>query len=207
MLNKHFFVALIPVLACGLLLSSCGTTSQNQSQPDYKSTKTMVLDILQTDEAKKAMESMMKDESFQKNLIMNPETVRTTLIQSIAKPNNPHIKQAFKDPKFTSTLAKSMKAENKKLLKELMKDPEYQQMMLSILKDPEYEKSLLDLMKTSAYRKQTMQIMKDSLESPMFQAEMLKIMTKAQEDMMNPQHLNEETKGKKQGKKKKSGGE
>ncbi|AYB40281.1 spore germination lipoprotein GerD [Brevibacillus laterosporus] len=207
MLNKHFFVALIPVLACGLLLSSCGTTSQNQSQPDYKSTKTMVLDILQTDEAKKTMESMMKDESFQKNLIMNPETVRTTLIQSIAKPNNPHIKQAFKDPKFTSTLAKSMKAENKKLLKELMKDPEYQQMMLSILKDPEYEKSLLDLMKTSAYRKQTMQIMKDSLESPMFQAEMLKIMTKAQEDMMNPQHLNEETKGKKQGKKKKSGGE
>ncbi|OAJ72261.1 spore gernimation protein [Brevibacillus sp. SKDU10] len=207
MLNKHVFVALIPVIACGLLLSSCGTTSQNQSQPDYKSTKTMVLDILQTDEAKKTMETMMKDESFQKNLIMNPETVRTTLIQSIAKPDNPHIKKAFKDPKFTSTLAKSMKDENKKLLKELMKDPEYQQMMLSILKDPDYEKSLLDLMKTSAYRKQTMQIMKDSLESPMFQAEMLKIMMKAQEDMMNPQSLNEGTKGKKKEKKKSSGGE
>ncbi|WPS88066.1 spore germination lipoprotein GerD [Brevibacillus halotolerans] len=206
MLKKHVFVALIPVITCGLLLSSCGTTSQSHPQPDYKSTKTMVLDILQTDEAKKTMESMMKDESFQKNLIMNPETVRTTLIQSIAKPDNPHIKQAFKDPKFTSTLAKSMKDENKKLLKELMKDPEYQQMMLSILKDPDYEKSLLDLMKTSAYRKQTMQIMKDSLESPMFQAEMLKIMTKAQEDMMNPQNLNEGKKGKKKEKKKKSSG-
>ncbi|WP_232699832.1 spore germination lipoprotein GerD [Brevibacillus daliensis] len=183
-----------------LLISGCtGTSSSTESQPDYKSTKTMVVDILQTEDAKKAVENMMKDENFQKKLALTPDMVRTTLIQSIAKPNNPQIKEAFKDPTFTSTLAKSMKDENKKLLKDLMKDPEYQQMMISILKDPEFEKSLLDLMKTSAYRKQTMQIMKDTLESPLFQAEMLKLMTKAQEEMLKP-----EKKGK--GREKKSSG-
>ncbi|MBO8165307.1 MAG: spore gernimation protein [Brevibacillus sp.] len=168
------------------LLSSCGGQTQQTAQPDYKSVKTMVLDILHTEDAKKALADMMKDEKFKQNLALDQETIRTSLIQSISKPDNPHIKEAFKDPRFAGTLAKSMKDEHKKLMKELMKDPEYQKMMMDILKDPEFEKQMMDLMKSAAYRKQTMQIMKEALQSPLFQEEMLKLMTKATEEMMKP---------------------
>ncbi len=190
------------ILASMFILSSCGGGGQakSTSTPDYKSVKTMVLDILQTEEAKKAVGKMMKDEKFKESMILDSSTVRTTLIQSIANPKNPQIKEAFNDPKFTSTLAKSMKEENKKLLKDLMKDPDYQKMMVGILKDPEFEKNLMDLMKSSAYRQQTMLVMKEALQSPLFQAELLKLMTKASEELAKPEEL------KKGGKKKDGGG-
>ncbi|MGO0058783.1 spore germination lipoprotein GerD [Brevibacillus fluminis] len=189
------------------LLTSCGGGGQAQqsSQPDYKSVKDMVLDIMQTDEAKKAVSKMMKDDKFKQSMVLDESTLRTTLIQSIAKPNNPQIKEAFQDPKFTAALAKTMKTENKALMKELMKDPEYQKLMIDIMKDPEYEKNMLDLMKSSAYRQQMMQVMKESLKSPLFQGELLKIMQSAQEEMMKPKQSTQESKGGKSGKGKKQG--
>lgn len=155
----------------------------------------MVLDIMQTEEAKKSVEKMMKDEKFKQNIMLDESTVRTTLIQSMTNPNSTHIKEAFKDPKFASTLAKSMKEEQKKLMKDLMKDPEYQKELVSVMKDPEFEKNLMELMKSSAYRQQTMQIMKESLQSPLFQAEMMHLMIKATEEMTKPKELKSKKKG------------
>ncbi len=193
-------------LIISIVLTSCGGGGQAQgpTPPDYKTVKDMVLDILQTEEAKKSLSKMMQDQKFQQSIMMDADTMRTTMIQSIANPNNPQIKEAFKDPKFTSMLAKSMKDEHKKLMKDLMKDPEYQKELLAITKDPEFQKGMMDLMKSSAYRKQTMQIMKESLQSPLFQAEMMKLMTKATEEMMKPK---EQKKGKKGGGGEGGGGE
>lgn len=196
MITRHLPFWLL--LTLSLMLSSCssGGGQQGSSQPDYKTVKTMVLDILQTEEAKKTVSEMMKDDKFKQSMMLDQSTIQSTLVQSISDPNNPHIKEAFKDPKFASTIAKSMKSENKQLMKDLMKDPEYQKELMSIMKDPEFEKGLMDLMKSSAYRKQTMQIMKESLQSPLFQEELMKLMTKATEEMMKPK---EEKKGKKKG--------
>jgi spore germination protein D len=193
-------------LTVGILLTSCSSGGQAQSpqQPDYKSMKDMVIDILQTEDAKKSVAKMMADEKFKQQVVMDEPTVRTALIQSMSNPNNLHIKEAFQDPKFTSTLAKAMKDEQKKLMKDLMKDPEYQKMMISIMKDPEFEKNLMELMKSSAYRKQTMQIMKESLQSPLFQEELIKLMGKATEEMMRPK---EQKKGKKKDEASEGGGE
>lgn len=193
-----------------LVMTGCtsGGQAQGTSQPDYKSVKDMVLDILQTDEAKSSVEKMMKDEKFKQNIMLDESTVRTTLIQSMTNPNSPHIKEAFKDPKFASTLAKSMKNEQKTLMKDLMKDPEYQKDLVTLMKDPEFEKNLMDLMKSSAYRQQTMQIMKESLQSPLFQAEMMKLMTKVQEEMTKPKELKpKKGKGKQGGEGGEGGGE
>ena len=191
-----------------LVMTSCssGGQAQSSSQPDYKSVKDMVLDILQTDEAKKSVEKMMKDEKFKQNLMLDESTIRTTLVQSMTNPNSPHIKEAFKDPKFASTLAKSLKSEQKTLMKDLMKDPEYQKDLMNIMKDPEFEKNLMDLMKSSAYRQQTMQIMKESLQSPLFQEELMKLLTKVSEDMTKPKELKSKKKGGGGGGKGSSGG-
>lgn len=194
-MKKMAFPAWLLLIAC-LLLSSCASgQGQSSSQPDYKSMKDMVLDILQTEEAKKSVEKMMKDEKFKQNIMLDESTVRTTLIQSMTNPSSPHIKEAFKDPKFASTLAKSMKDEQKKLMKDLMKDPEYQKDLVTVMKDPEFEKNLMDLMKSSAYRQQTMTIMKESLQSPLFQAELMQLMTKVSEEMTKPKELKSKKKG------------
>jgi spore germination protein D len=187
------FWIMLPVI---VLLTSCATGGQTQgsAQPDYKSTKDMVIDILQTEEAKKSVAKMMKDEKFQQSVVLDHDTVKTTLIQSISNPNNTHIKEAFQDPKFASVLAKSMKDEHKKMIKDLMKDPEYQRMLISVMKDPEFEKNLMDLMKSSAYRQQTKQLMMETLKSPLFQEELMKLMTKTTEEMLKPKE-----KGKKKG--------
>lgn len=181
---------LLAVLGISLLLTSCGGggggQAQGKSTPDYKTVKTMVLDIMQTEDAKKALAKVMQDEKFKQSMIMDETMIRTTLIQSLGNPQNPQIKEAFRDPKFAGELAKIMKNENKKLIKDLMKDPEYQKMMIGILKDPEFERHLIEVMKSSAYRQQTMQIMKEAMQSPLFQAEMVKIMTKAAEEMTKP---------------------
>ena len=188
-MNNKAISSWLLVLVC-LFVTGCASGGQMQSsQLDYKSMKDMVLDIMQTEEAKKSVEKMMKDEKFKQNIMMDETTVRTTLIQSMTNPNSTHIKEAFKDPKFASTLAKSMQTEHKKLMKDLMKDPEYQKQLISIMKDPEFEKNMLELMKSAAYRQQTMQIMKESLQSPLFQDDLVKLMTKANEEMTKPKNL------------------
>lgn len=51
-------------------------------------------------------------------------------------------------------------------------------------------------MKSAAYRQQTMQVMKESLQSPLFQAELMKLMTKVSEDMTKPKELKPKKKAK-----------
>ncbi len=195
MQNKRSpFWVLLPMI---VMLTSCasgGGQSQGASQPDYNSMKEMVIDILQTEDAKNSVAQMMKDEKFQQNVMLSQESVKSSVIQSISNPNNPQIKELFRDPKFASTMAKTMKDEHKKIMKDLMKDPEYQKMLISVMKDPEFEKNMMDLMKSSAYRRQTMQVMQEAMQSPLFQEDMMKLMTTATEEMMKPKQ-----KGKKGG--------
>lgn len=177
-----------------LLVTSCAQQTEQQAQPDYNTIKSMVIDILQTEDAKNAVIKLLADEKVKQKLVVDSETVRTTLIQTISKPDNSTIKEAFQDPKFASTMAKALQNETKKLMKDLMKDPEYQTMMIELMRDPEFEKQMIELMKSSAYRKQTMQIMKESLQSPMFQEDMLKLMSKVSEEMMKPKQKEEKSK-------------
>lgn len=78
-------VSLWLLLAVSLIMTSCGNGGQAQgpAQPDYKSVKDMVLDILQTEEAKNSVAKMMKDDKFTQNLIMDESTVKTTLIKAL----------------------------------------------------------------------------------------------------------------------------
>jgi spore germination protein D len=187
MAKVRYSVWVLSVLISSLLLASCGGGgSQGSSQPDYKSIKTMVLDIMQSEDGKKTIANTLKDKKVKEELLLDTSTIQSSLIQSFAKPDNPKIKEAFQDPKFTTTLAKAMKNEQKNLMKDLMKDPEYQKLLISTLQDPEYERAMLQLMKSSAYRKQTMQIMMEALQSPLFQAKLLKLMEKAAEEAMKP---------------------
>ena len=168
------------------LLSACNNQGQQQqkAEPDYKETKTMVLDILKTDEGKKAIQETIKEPG----VLMKEATIQSTVEKTLTDPKNQQgFKEMMKDPKVAESFAKAIQDEHKKIIKDLMKDPEYQQMLIKVMKDPKFEENLLEVMNSSAYRQQAMSIMKDSLESPMFKIEMIDLMVEAQKEAMKPE--------------------
>ncbi|WKB35968.1 spore germination lipoprotein GerD [Terrilactibacillus sp. S3-3] len=88
------------------------------------------------------------------------------------------------DPSFSKQLAKTMQKDNETILKKLMKDPEYQSMMMDILKAPNMEKQYLDLMKTQPYRKQMERVVQDTLTSPLFASQLSDAIDKAVKKQM-----------------------
>ncbi|BAU26064.1 spore germination protein D [Aneurinibacillus soli] len=199
---KPIRYVLTSMLALSLFTTGCGGGSPEKSSStsgNYNETKQMVVDILKTKEAQKAI----KESSGGSGKMS---------IQSTGDPKamEDHLKtqthEMMQDPKFAAALAKAMQEENKKLLKNLMKDPEYQKMMLSIMKDPEHQKTVTQSMQSPAYRQQTMTIMKEALQSPMFRMEMVTLMQKAQEQLMKPETKGKEQKGGQQGGQQKGGG-
>src|SRR5690606_3996557 len=95
--------------------------------------------------------------------------------------------ETMKDPEFAQKFAESIQKENEKILKALMKDPEYQQMMLDILKDPEMEKAILELMKSKEYRQQVQTVMAEAFESPFFTQKVNEILENVAKKQMEKQ--------------------
>lgn len=164
-----------------LLLAACA--AENSAEKfDYEQTKKMVVDILKTDEGKKALQEVMDDEKMQERLIMDQAVVKETIENALTSEKGVEFwKKAFEDPNFAESFAKSMQKEYEALHKKLMKDPEYQSLMLDILKDPELMKEVTDLLKSKEFREHIQTIMTETFESPIYQKKIQDILLKAAE--------------------------
>ncbi len=183
---------LIPILFLGFI-SGCAPIETSGEEMDYDATKKMVVDILKTDEGKKALRELMKDEETQQFLIMEQAVVKDAIEKTlISEKGTEFWKTAFEDPKFAEAYATSMKKEHEKMIKNLMKDPEYRGMMVEILKDPELEKELLTLLKSSEYRQQMQTVITETFESPLFKAKIQEIIVTAAEDISKQQEKKKE---------------
>lgn len=176
------------LLAIAILLFSMTVAcadNQSSNEPQYENTKKMVVDLLKTDDGKKAIQQILKEDELKQALIMDQEFVKKTIQETLTSEKGKQFWQSvMKEPEFAKTFAESMQKENEKLLKALMKDPEYQEMMISILKDPEMEKAFFDLTKTKQYRQQTMAIMSEAFESPFFAVKINEILNKVMKEQM-----------------------
>ncbi|WCN37671.1 spore germination lipoprotein GerD [Aneurinibacillus uraniidurans] len=191
---------LTSILVLSLFTTGCGGGEKSSSTSgNYNETKQMVVDILKTKEAQKAI----KEASGGSGKMSIQSTGDSKAMEGQLKSQTHDMMQ---DPKFAAALAKAMQDENKKLLKSLMKDPEYQKMMLGVMKDPEYQKMVIQSMHSPAYRQHTMTVMKEALQSPMFRMEMINLTQKAQEQLMKPETKGKEQKGGQQGGQQKGGG-
>ncbi|MBM7650553.1 spore germination protein D [Bacillus ectoiniformans] len=173
---------ILPLLLLVLSLTACGGGGAESGSPqmDYEATKKMVVDILKTDDGKKALKEMMEDEKVKQQLIMDQSVVSETIEKTLVSEKGQKFwKEAFKDPKFSKAVATSMKKEHEELLKNLMKDPEYQKMMMDVMKDPEYEKNITTLLKSKSYREHLQKVMTETFESPIYQAKIEGILLKA----------------------------
>ncbi|MGZ9587267.1 spore germination lipoprotein GerD [Paenibacillus marinisediminis] len=176
-----------------LIVSACGMEPQASSNLNYKEVKTMVVDILKTEEGKKAITEAQSGGSSgggMKTQALNPQqeeqiktAVKDTLTSSEYKDV---IEKVMKDPKFAGEFAKAINKENKNLHKDLIKDPDYQKSVGDIMKSPEVMKAYMDVTKSPEYRKQLMAIMKESMSSPLFKLEVMDLLTKVVQEELQP---------------------
>jgi spore germination protein D len=188
-----------------VILSGCTGTEESGGEVDYEQTKKMVVDILKTDDGKKAIQEVMSDETMQEKLVMDQKVVTDTIVKTLTSEKGAEFwKKNFEDPKFAESIAKSMKKENETLLKNLMKDPEYRGMMIEVLKDPELEKELTTILKSKEYREHVQKVVTETFESPLFKVKMQAILLKAAEEIKGSEEKSGEESG---GSSEASGGE
>lgn len=178
---KFLFLLVLFVFILGL--TGCGQM-ETTTRVDYEETKKMVVDILKTDDGKKALQEVLADDGMKEKLIMDQQVVTDTIQTTLTSDQGTTFwKKSFEDPKFAESMANSMKDGNSDLLKSLMKDPEYKGMMMEVLKDPEMEKEVTDLLKSKEYREHLQQVMMETFESPLFKAKIQDVLLKAATEM------------------------
>lgn len=185
------YAAAIAALA---LMTSCGAEQQASSaQVNYNEVKAMVVDILKTEDGQTAIREASKEveeADFQKLQILSTgqgQQLQMAVKEVMSDPAYAaSLKEAMIDPKFAGDFARAIKDEDKKIHKDLMKDPEYQQAMIDILKDPQMQETLMQTLKSSEYRTQVTTILKESMQSPLFQQDLLKLMERALEEQAKP---------------------
>ncbi|MEW9053554.1 MAG: spore germination lipoprotein GerD [Neobacillus sp.] len=184
---------LLPLM---MFLTSCAAADTgNGGQVDYEQTKKMVVDILKTDEGKKAIQEVMSDDAMKEKLIMDQTVVSDTIQQTLTSEKATDFwKKTFSDTKFAQGVAKSMKSEHEALLKSLMNDPEYRAMMIEVFKEPEIQKEMADALKSKEYREHLQAVISETLDSPLFRAKMEEQLLKAAEEQAEAKKAAEEEK-------------
>lgn len=181
------------LIALALVLTSCGAPTQANQQVSYKDVKSMVIDILKTEDAQKALQEssqQLSGYSAQQSKLLSvqdQEEVRLAIKDVISSPDyDKVIKKLMTDTRFAGEFAKAVNKENKDIHKELIKDPSYQQELIKTLQNPEMEKLILEVLKSAQYRKEVMSLMQESMQNPLFRLEVLDLMKKAVKEELQP---------------------
>ena len=175
-------LVLLLLLGCFLFSSGC-STPETAENVDYEKTKKMIVDILKTDEGKKALKEILSDEEFKADLVLENTVVTESIEKTLVSDKGKEFwKKAFEDPEFAKAFATSMKDESESLMKNLMNDPEYRAKMVELLHDPELEKELADLLKSTEYREHLQKVITETMENPLFQTKIQEILLKAAEE-------------------------
>ncbi|CQR58431.1 spore germination lipoprotein GerD [Paenibacillus riograndensis] len=189
------------VLSMVMALTACGSEQSGSSsgQVSYKEMKTMVVDILKSEEGKKAVEEAMSTPSsgtegtstsglsMKMMPLQTTEQIRVAVKDTITAPEyQKEIEKIMTDPKFAGDFAKAVNSQSKELHLQLIKDPTYQKSVAEIMKSPEMMKMFLDLTKTSDYRKQSMTIMQEAMQNPLFRMEVLDLLKTVVQDELQP---------------------
>ncbi|WP_067730349.1 spore germination lipoprotein GerD [Oceanobacillus damuensis] len=177
-------IVLITLLGISFsLLGACTGEATTGKEGDYETTKKMVVDILQTEDGKKALTEVMADEKLKQELVIQSDVVKASINETLVSEKGKEMwTTLFEDPKFVEGYAKSMSEEQKKLMKELMNDAEYQKQMLELMKNPEITDQMLSLLKSQQFREHLEKTITETLETPLFQAKIQEILLKAAEE-------------------------
>lgn len=220
------FGVIVSVASALVFLTSCGQ-EQAGGGKNYKDEKTMVLDILKSAEGKKAIESALSGEDSSggqgsegggqgaeggggssgggKGKMKTLNTSDTKELKMVVKevltnPENGKFMQSMmQDPKFAGEFAKATQKETKQLYMDLMKDPDYQKELLDVMKNQEFQTILMNTLKTMKSRQQMKIIVQDTMQSPLFKAELVTLLKKSVEEYLQESEKKQQKQGKGQG--------
>lgn len=173
------------------LLTSCGAES-NQKEVEYENVKKMVLDILQTDDGKKALKETLLDEKIKSELVIESDIVKESINNVLVSEKGTTMwKNLFNESDFVENYAQSMTEEQEKLMKSLMNDAEFQKQMIDLLQNPEINEQMLNLMKSQQFRSHLEETIKQTLDTPLYREKMKEILLKAAEEQSGEKNQGE----------------
>lgn len=174
-------IVLYPLLfAACLFLAACSDQPAARQDASYDETKKMVVDILQTDEGKKALSDVITDDKVKAQLVMDSDDTKKTIADTLTSDKGKEMwATLFKDPDFRAGFAESMEAEQTKLIKALMHDPDYQKQMLELLQNPEIKELNLQTLKGEKFRSHLQETIQQTMQTPAFQKQMHDLLLEA----------------------------
>lgn len=179
-----------------ILLTACGGNQAGQEQADYEQTKKMVVDILQTEDGKKALTELFQDEKVKQELTIQSDAVKSAINEVLVSDKGKDMWQSlFKDPSFVKGYTEAIQEEQTKWMKDLMNDAEYQKQMLELLQNPEVAALVLATLKSQQFRAHLEETIQQTLETPLFQARIQEILLKAAEEQAKQNGGNEGSNG------------
>jgi hypothetical protein len=159
---------------------------------EYRDMKQMVIDILKTEDAQKALQEQSRitgPGGFQMLSASDRENIRLAIKEVLLSPDaRTVLEELMTDTRFAGEFAKAVNKENKQIHKDLLKDPSYQQDLVNVFKGPEMEKVILDALGSTNYRKRIVTIMQESLQSPMIKLQMYELLRQAVREELNPKN-------------------
>lgn len=188
-----------------VILMSCGNPPQKEA--DYEQTKQMMVDILKTDEGKKALIDIISDDKLKQHLVIDAEIVKETISETLVSNEGKEMwKQLFADPKFLSNFYESIAEEQEKMFKHLMTDAHFQKQMMELLQDPEMDKQTVALLKSQQFREHLEKVITETIDNPLYRAKLQKELAKEEEKKKDEESEGESDKTGKGSDKSSSGG-
>ncbi|WP_217597902.1 spore germination lipoprotein GerD [Cohnella sp. GbtcB17] len=181
-------------LTAVILLSSCGPeSSAGSEQMSYKDVKSMVIDILGSQEAQEALDKASTEKYGTSSLhaqSLTPsdqEQIRTAVKDVLTSSNYSKVlREIMTDTKFAGEFAKAVSKDNKQIHKDLLKDPTYQQELVNVFKTGDMKTVLFETTKTAEYRKQMMSAVGEAIQNPVFKLELMKILQDVVKEELTP---------------------
>lgn len=212
---KRKWVRVIPAGFIFIVTIACGSEQQStQTQQSYKDTKSIVLDVLKSEDAQKVVQEALnknRDKTAQLLSTHEGQQMQMAVKEVLIDPNNyKMIQQTMVDPKFAGEFAKAISKENKQLHRDLLKDPEYQKSLVEAMNTPDFDQIMFTLMKQPKYRQQMMNVVMDSMSNPIFKLQIMQMVTKVVEQGTRPSEekaAQQQTEGKGGQKSKQEGGD
>lgn len=178
-MRTYLLPAFVTVL---FFFAGCADQSGAKQEMDYEETKRMVIDILQTDEGKKALRDLFQDEKMKQQLVMESDVVQSALTETLASEDGIKMwEKWFDDPAFVETYMKATDDQQKKLFQSLIHDATFQKDLIQLMQDPELTKQTMNLLKSQQFKAHLEETIQETLDTPLFRAKMEKELLKAAE--------------------------
>ncbi|PKR76538.1 spore gernimation protein GerD [Halalkalibacillus sediminis] len=178
-MKKIIMISIALIFALTACAQGGGESKEN---PDYEATKKMVVDILKTDDGKKALTEVLSAEETKSQLVIDSETVKQSLEQTMDSEKGKEFwKKLYEDPSFVQSYVNATQEHDKELIKGLMNDSTYQEQLISIFQNEQMQQTIIGALKSQPFRAHLEETIQETLNSPLFKAKMTETLLQAAE--------------------------